>query len=229
MSLSRYFAMTPDELKTAGSLPGGAAYLSCRFGDSGLTDLPEQLPEGSMLILEDSRIPDVLQNEKILDQLTEAAGKFRCSGVLLDFQKPFRKDLLALALLLQKGLSCPVAVPEAYEKASEGPVFLSLLPAHRCLKDWARPYEGLELWLEIGPAPESALVTESGTQFSEAPCPLPVCPHRHDKLKCHYGLELKNQQILFTLLRTAEDLKALTAEAEGLGFTRTVGLYQELF
>ena len=229
MALIRNFAMTPQEISCIRPLPPGAAWMSCHFNGTGITDLPENLPQGSLLILDDSIPPDHPEPERILHQLTESIGKLHCEALLLDFQRPGNQEFPELIRLLQKGLSCPVGVSEPYGRDSDGPVFLPLLPPHRSLEDWIQPWEGHEIWLEVGPAPESASVTGKGTSFSSPHTPLPPCPHRHKKLRCHYGIELKEEEILFTLLRTSEDLKALTQDAEALGVTRTVGLYQELF
>ena len=229
MALIRNFAMTPEEMETIRPLPAGSAWMSCHFSDSGLCDLPRTLPEGSLLILDDSVPLHHQDPRKILSQLTETISACHCQALLLDLQRPGNRQVPELAELLQKGLPCPVGISEPYGKATSGPVFLPLLPAHRRLSDWLAPWKGREIWLEVGPAPEAARVTEKGTKFMIAPSPLPVCPHRHESLLCHYGIQLKEKEILFTLLRTSEDLKDLTKEAESLGVTRTVGLYQELF
>ena len=229
MGLIRNFAMTPAEMNAIRPLPAGAAWMSCHFSSTGLCDLPNILPEQSLLILDDSVPYEDQDPSRILDQLTTALGKLHCQALLLDFQRPGNSRVPELAELLQKALPCPVGISEPYSGATEGPVFLSLLPAHRSLKKLLEPWKGREIWLEVGPAPESARVTGKGTEFLPAASPLPPCPHRHEGLFCHYGIKLSEDEILFTLLRTSEDLRALTAEAEGLGVTRTIGLYQELF
>ena len=229
MAITRNFAMSPEEFKTVTSPPRGCAWMSCHFSEDGIRDLPEKLPEGSMLILDDSIPPDNINAPGILSQLTEAVSRLSCESVLLDFQKSGSTELAQLAQLLQKGLSCPVGVSLLYGKETEGPVFLPLLPPHKALKDWLAPWKGREIWLEVGPAPELATVTGKGTHFSIPSPPLPSCPHRHEALNCHYGIQLKESEILFTLCRTCDDLKHLTEEAETLGVTRTIGLDQELF
>ena len=229
MAVIRNFAMSPGEISSIRPLPPGAAWMSCHFSDSGICDIPAALPEGSLLILDDSVPLQNQQPQKILSQLTEAIGRLHCQALLLDLQRPGNPRVPELADLLTRGLPCPVGISEPYGQATEGPVFLPLLPAHRCLSDWVAPWNGREIWLEVGPAPEAARVTAAGTRFEKAPSPLPDCPHRHEKLLCHYGISLGDNEIRFTLYRSSEDLKDLTAAAEALGVTRTVGLYQELF
>ena len=229
MSLTRNFAMTPEEMQRIRPLPDGACWMSCHFSPHGLTDLPREIPQNSLLILDDREPYQGVSPGKILDQLTEVIGKFHCQALLLDLQRPGNTRIPELTDLLQQGLPCPVGISSLYGRDTEGPVFLPLLPAHRQLSKRLTPWKGREIWLEVGPAAESARVTETGTTFLPAASPLPSCPHRHEKLLCHYGIEIREKEILFTLLRTAEDLKDLTQEAEELGVTRTIGLYQELF
>ena len=229
MGLIRNFAMTPEEMAAIRPLPPGCGWMSCHLSEDGLRELPDSLPPGSLLILDDRQVPRDIEPEKILDQMTGAISRLSCDALLLDFQRPFEERLLELADLLQKALPCPVGVSEAYQQAESGPVFLSLLPPHRSLSEYVAPWQGREIWLEVGPAPECARVTARGTEFLKPRSPLPPCPHSHEGLSCHYGMELSDSEILFTLLRTCEDLKALTRQAETLGITRTIGLYQELF
>ena len=48
------------------------------------------------------------------------------------------------------------------------------------------------------------------------------------KLHCHYHIQLIDQKAEFTLYRTREDLDTLLEEAEALGISAAVGLWQEL-
>ena len=228
MAIIRNLAMTPKEMQSARSLPPGAAWMSCHFSSQGLEDLPRQLPPHALVILDDAVPMDSQDPRRILEILKKLVEIQNPSGILLDFQKPDRPQEGALALALQQGLSCPVAVSQLYAgQAQEGPVFLSLLPPHCALEKAMAPWAGREVWLEVGPASEKAAVTNKGTEFSPCNLTSPL-PHCHRKLCCHYGIEILEDSLLFSLTRTGEDLRALTAQAEALGITRTVGLWQEL-
>ena len=122
-----------------------------------------------------------------------------------------------------------MGISEPYSAAAEGPVFLPILPPHKSLEAYLKPWEGREIWLEVGPGAETARVTGKGTSFGPAFSPLPDCPHRHESLFCHYGIRLSDNEIFFTLFRSCEDLRQFTERAGELGVTRTIGLYQELF
>ena len=198
----------------------------CPFSPEG-TGLPE-LPELPLLILNDSVALSTHEPDPLVHMIAELAEKSRCQALLLDFQKKGIAAQQALASRLCQSLSCPVGVSEAYAQQTEGPVFLPMLPAHRYLKHYLEPWQGRELWLELGAGAEQALVTREGTVFSVPEGSIPPCPLVHRALHCHYGIYPEQDQIRFTLVRTREDLLSLTQEAEGLGVTRTVGLWQEL-
>ena len=229
MALVRNFAMSPEEIASVSPLPPGPGWMSCHLGDGGLRDLPRQLPRGALLILDDSQVPENPDQTQILKQLQSLISALSPDALLLDFQRPGIRVLAELAEFLQKNLSCPVGISEAYGKAAGGPVFLSLIPCHRTVKQAVKPWEGRELWLEMGPAPETACITGTGTVFTPFTGALPPCPHCSPALHCHYGITVSRQEAVFTLVRSPGDLKELTLEAEHLGVTRTVGLYQELF
>ena len=224
MAIPGYLAMTPARIRAARTLPRGLAWMSCRFSDRGLLDLPRRLPEGSLLVLEDS-VP-LSDPDAAARQLGETAESLRLSGVLLDFQKAVDPALSRFAAGLS--LPCPVAVSEAYSSFTDGPVFLDLVPASERLSDHCRPYRGRELWLELGPGAQVITVTREGAQVSVPRHPLPPCPHGDLELCCHYGLELQEDRAVFTLFRSQVDLRALLGEAEDLGVTRYVGLFGDL-
>lgn len=230
MAIQGDLAMTPEEMQTVSPLPSGAAWMSCHFSSegTGLTDLPPFLPENALLILDDSIPPAGQDPQRILETLKTTVENLHCGAVLLDFQRPNRIETADLTHVLSRGLDCPVGVSQGYAINTDGPVFLPLLPPHKSLHSYLRPWNGREIWLEIGPGTETVAITQDGAKVLPAPALLPACPFCHEKLHCHYGIQPQERQILFNLLRTREDLSDLVQEAESLGVTRTIGLYQEL-
>ena len=230
MAIQGDLAMTPAEMESVSPLPMGAAWMSCHFSaeGTGLTDLPRSLPENALLILDDSIPPTGQEPQKILEILKDAVDRLHCGAVLLDFQKTNRTETADLAHALAQGLSCPVGVSQGYAINTDGPVFLPLLPPHKSLRTYLRPWNGREVWLEVGPGAETVVVTEDGAKVLPVPAAVPSYPFSHKGLHCHYGIQPQDRQILFNLSRTQEDLSALIREAESLGVTRTIGLYQEL-
>ena len=71
-------------------------------------------------------------------------------------------------------------------------------------------------------------MTQEGAKIE----PIPNQPRgtlfEDNTLHCHYATEVTENALLFRLYRTEADLNALLAEAETLGVTCSVGLYQEL-
>lgn len=230
MPIPCYLAMTPAEMSEKW-IPGtGAAWMACHFSPygTGLSNLPEWLPPESLLILND-RTP-IHDHDPVLisAQLGDCAARLGCCGILLDFQRPGQEQTRALARYLCRSLPCPLAVSEAYaEDAST--VFVSPVPADTGLETHLSRWKGREIWLELGLDTEEISLTEQGAQIRT----LPAWAHPEDgfsdgHLHCRYRVELSKDRAVFTLWRTPEDLKALLEEADRLGVTAAVGLYQEL-
>lgn len=231
MALPLYLALTAPELSAAGTLPKFPAYMACHFSSysTGISNYPPALPEGSMLILNDSIPPAGHDPALIARQLSEAVRFFKCSCVLLDLQRPFNELTDKIADAVISGLSCPVAVSEGYAKNKDRAVFLSVPPASSSLQAHIAPWKGRSIWLEIAPDARTVTVDRSGSRTAPAPiCEPALLPHRSEPLHCHYKTDVSREQICFTLQRTADDLKGLLFEAEGLGIAGAVGLYQEL-
>lgn len=87
MGIPQYLAMTDGEIAACARLPPRLARMGCHFSDDGLVGLPQALPRGALLVVDD-RVPMAAQDpEHILDQLAEALEKLSCTGLLLDFQQ----------------------------------------------------------------------------------------------------------------------------------------------
>ena len=219
-------ATTPREL--ARGCPPAPAWMACHFEGRGLRDLPRRLPPGSLRILDDSTLPEDPDPERIGDQLTRCIRALSCAGLLLDFESPEDPALRAVAVYLDKVLPCPVALPDTWGQITQGPVFLTLLPPHSSLAAAAAPWQGRELWLELGPAAEVITLTAAGAEISPVTEPLPPCPFRDPELCCAYGITCGKEEAVLTLSRGREELRALLHQAEDLGFTSAVGLYDEI-
>lgn len=231
MATARYLAMTGEEFAVLGHPPGKLGWMDCCFSqsDSGLEHLPPALPPDTLLILTD-RVPFRGHDPSLISQqLQQTVADTDCSVVLLDFEKPGKKELFSLASMLTSSLSCPVVVSDVYAQAIDCPVFLSPCPHHIHLHDHIEPWKGREIWLDLAKDAESITVTAEGSVISPLPSSdLPEDGHRDEGLHCHYRAEVKANSVRFTLWRTADDLEALARAAEGLGIRTFVGLWQEL-
>lgn len=230
MEIPLYLAMTAGEFSVCASLPPNIAWMACHFSSSGegLSNIPSRLPGHSLLILDDSIPMEDHRAERIAEQLSKAVENLKPDGVLLDFQRPGDSQTEALVKEIVSVLPCPVGVSHHYAENLNCPIFLPPAASHQTLADHLAPYAGREIWLEVAPVWETITVTETGSQYCPAEgSSFPPGPHRDDALHCHYGMQVLDDRIIFSLCRTREDLKEFLGE-KNLGITRAVGLYQEL-
>ena len=228
MALPLYLAQTAAEM-AGNPLPRNTAFLSCRFspGGQGLSNFPEELPPCSILILDDSTPMDGHDPQVITEQLSREISRLSCEAFLLDFQRPGNTGQLELAKILTQSLTCPVAVSELYAGECSCPVFLPPLPPDKALSKHLAPWAGREIWLEAAPDGITLTLTESGCSV-EALYDFPEDGLSEDTLHCHYTVETIADSAVFRLWRTRSDLVTLLAEAEALGVTKAIGLWQEL-
>jgi hypothetical protein len=231
MALPLYLALTAGEFQNCSPLPEHTAWMACHYSPYGLglSNSPRQLPEGAMLILNDRTPAQGHDPALIASQTEECARRFRCSRILLDFQRTDSVENLAVARAVLSAASCPVGVSDIYAKELDCPVFLPPVPPHTALDNYLAPWRGREIWLEAALAGETATVTEQGSIFSSLSPPPPADISLTDPtLHCHYQIETGNDYIAFKLWRTREDLDLLLEEGEKHGITAAIGLWQEL-
>jgi len=179
-----------------------------------------------MLILND-RVPVSCHDPvRITKQLKALCAELEVGHLLLDLQRPNVPETARIVNTILGELTGPVGVSELYAKGLDCPVFLSAPPPYRTLEEHICPWQGREIWLEIAPDGCMCTVTEADNRI--VPCQSPDAPLMCQKLHCHYGIEEEPGRINITMERTWEDLKELLNEAETLGITKAVGLYQQL-
>ena len=231
MAIQPFLAMTGAEISISAQLPPKIAWMACQFSPygTGLSNLPRQLPPASLLILDDMTPIRGHDPTLIKAQLAERAAALKCSGILLDFQRPDCEETAALVRHLATALPCPVGVSQLYAEGLDCPVFLPPVSPNVSLARHIAPWSGRELWLEIALDGEVITLTEKGATTAPLPPgePLPD-GHPEPNLHCHYHAELTDREARFTLWRTLEDLEELLEEAERLGIALGVGLFQEL-
>ena len=231
MALPLYLAMTAAELSSHSEIPQHFAWMACHFSpwSEGVTNIPETLPQGAMLILNDrmpcqGHCPDLVAH-----QLRDAVQKLECESVLLDFQRPPEPEANAIIQALVEELPCPVAVSENYAKELDCPVFLPPSPLHRTLADHLSSRTGREIWLEAALCQEDIVVTSAGVSY------VPQFPPDHldggfmeENLCSRYRTQVAENEVRFTLYDTWESLEKKLEQAQTLGVARAVGLFQEL-
>jgi hypothetical protein len=228
MALPLYLAQTPLEM-VGNPLSGKLAYMSCHFspGGRGLSNMPEMLSPGAVLILDDSTPMDTHDPELIGKQLSEMVQRYQADAFLLDFQRRDVPEQQELAKLLSNVLPCPVGVSEVYAQGLSCPVFLPPVPPDRPLSEYLRPWQEREIWLEAALDGITLALTEAGCT-AEPLWDFPEVGRNDDRLHCHYSVETAADSAIFNLWRTKEDLDALLSEAESLGVAKAIGLWQEL-
>ena len=231
MAIQQYLAMTASEITAASVLPPQIAWMACHFSPygTGLSNCPNRLPPGSLLILND-RTPIHLHDPlRIACQLNDLARRLSCAGILLDFQRPGCEETARLSTFLSDTLPFPVAVSSLYARCTASPVFLPSLPCHISLEKFIAPWRGREIWLELALDCQELLLTPQGCQVHSIPRQeVSDSFHADERLHCRYHSQVTPSEAKFTLLRTRENLAGLVSHAEKLGVTTTVGLYQEL-
>lgn len=231
MAFSCYLAMTAAEFRANPVLPPEIAWMACHFSSygTGLSNCPEALPKGAMVILNDRTPVHGHDPALIAAELKEIVELQPVSAVLLDFQRPGSEETAAIAKAVVGALPCPTAVSDLYAKGLDCPVFLPPPPLHCPLEAHLAPWAGREIWLEAALDAEAITVTANGTQFTPlSPGDLPDTGHVEETLHCRYQIAQMQDRIRFSLFRTPEMLRSLLHAAESLGVTQAVGLFQEL-
>ena len=231
MAIVPFLAMTAAEMGNVSAFPPKIAWMACHFSPYGLglSNLPGELPPQSLILLDDITPMRKHDPKVITNQLLERIEELACSGVLLDFQRENCPEMEALVHRLTQALPCPVIVSDRYARDLCCPVFLPPVPPSVPLEEHISPWEGREIWLEIGLTGELLTLTEQGCNAS--PLPYPDDNREgfaEESLHCHYTIETNEKSARFTLWRTTDDLIDLLSEAERLGIHGAVGLYQEL-
>ena len=212
MEICRYLAMTRWEMENY-AVPEGFSPAFLPWEETS-----EDLPKGTLLVLHDA-LP--LEDPA---PILEAVNKSEPCGILLDFQKPGRESTVKA---LWGNLPRPIAVSEPYANTVEGAVFLSPCPPDRPLEAHIAPWKHREIWLDTTPEVLLLTINTTGCTAESRPTP-PNSPHfTHETLCCRYKIETAPNQITFTLWRDKQMLEAHTHQAQTLGVTKTMGLFQE--
>ena len=96
MAIDVYLGLTEGEIRKNADLPRKSAWMACHFSSNsaGISNLPRRLPEESLLILDDSTPIQGHDPLLVRDMLTEAVRSWRCSALLLDFQRPGAEEMV---------------------------------------------------------------------------------------------------------------------------------------
>ena len=231
MAIRPFLAMTAAEMRNCPHIPPKIAWMACHFSPygRGLSNVPHNLPEGSLLVVDDITPIHGHDPEVITRQLMDCTDALGLSGILLDFQRPEYPETAELVKYLADALPYPFAVSEYYAKDIDIPIFLPPAPPSVPLQEHLAPWKNREIWLDVSSRGETLILTEEGCNIASLPpWEFPESGFTEEALHCHYHITLQETTAEFTLWRTKEDLAQLLMDAEKIGVTTTVGLYQEL-
>lgn len=230
MAIKAYLAMTAAEFYNASHLPREMAWMACHFSPygTGLSNLPRELPEGAVLIVNDITPIHNHDPETIIRQLSQCIEAFRCSAVLLDFQRLPNDETEDLAQHLLQALPCPTVMTENLAWDFDCPILLPPCPLYRPLQTHIQKYMEREIWLEISAEQTDITLYQDHNTIASLPGKEIAAEGFEDAfLHCHYGMEVTSEAIKFHLWRTKEDQAAFLNHAQELGISAVVGLYQE--
>lgn len=229
--METYLAFTAAELYLEALESRKLAYMACHFSpySAGLSNMPQALPSGSMLILND-RIPISGHDpNRVAEQLEQTLEVLSCDSLLLDFQRPGSEETAQLCRLLADRLTCPLGISHYYAQALRCCVFLPPPPLDMPLAEHLKPWAGRQIWLEAALEAAEFTITPDGCRISPLLYETPAGQTFIDEgLHCRYRCEVAANDIRFFLYRTNDQLDALLEEAGSLGIEKAIGLYQQL-
>ncbi len=220
-----YLAMTAAEFSGCAEMPERIAWMACHFSPygQGLSNCPQSLPEGSLLIVNDRIPPQGHSPDAIALQLARQMETLQPDGLLLDFQQPWNEETQLITKKILQELSCSIAVSHIYAKDQDCAVFLPPPPIRTSPEEYFAPWDSREIWLEIYDQWETAVVTASScTIATELPPQIPALPHFDEALRCRYAISPAEDHVTIFLHRSARELLSLPHP-----IVNYVGLYQE--
>ena len=220
-----YLAMTEAEFLSCEEKPQHIAWMACHFSpySQGISNIPQELPEGSILMLNDRIEPTIHDVSLVAMELAKTAEKYCCSSVILDFQRPGIDLTEHMIQPIISALPCPAAVSHHYAKGLDCGVLLPLPPVRCNLLSYLAQWKDREIWLDVYDRWEQVRITDSMTEISEErPAAVPLLPHFDESSICRYRLDIMQDCAVFTLHRGIDEIQTID-----LPQLHLIGLWQE--
>ncbi len=231
MAIRCYLAMTAGEMAAAAQMPPYPAWMACHFScyGTGLSNLPQGLPEGSIIILNDRTPVQGHDPDTVVAQLEQLDLQLKPKYYLLDLQRESNPQTEKIVCAVTQAFGQRVGVTEHYAANRDCPVFVSACPLRVPLEKHLAKWSGRELWLEAALEAETVTVDAHGCRREAAFLPITEEPTFFDQnLCCRYHTQVLTHRAVFSVGRGKAELEALLEKAAGLGVTLAVGLYQQL-
>ena len=230
MEIPMFLAMTAGEVLYTEALPRHLGWMACHFSPygRGLSNLPEALPKGSMLMLNDRMPPDWHDVDLSAEMLVDAAKRLECGCILLDFQRPDNEKTASVVEAVLKRSHCPAGVSSCYAEGLNCPVLVPPVPPHLTVQEHLEPWQGREIWLECSLMGTKIEVTTEGSRYTTLPRYVPSeKAHFDEELGCRYEITVEEERVVFRLGRLLQDMAELLEKGNEYGVTLGVGLWQE--
>ncbi len=235
MSIPLFLAITPAEFAHLPELPNPLAWMSVRLSltSPGLSNVPSQLPPGSLIIFDDKTPWSGHSVELVCKEMTTLLLNTKAYGLLLDFERaPTPETILLVKALSQccKEIGIPLAAPEGYGGDESVAVFTSPFPC------WKKPTETSNdhraLWLDASPTAHALRITQDHAVGIALPYPPETPPeedqiHWDESLHCAYWTDFDGDGLVITMYRTPEKTTELLAELPSSPFRLAVGVWRE--
>ena len=118
-----YIAAAPEEARAASACGHPLAHAAYRIGpDSTLLRKNPLLQSGGVLCISDSGAPEVSDPAALCAAVLRECSRRGCTGAVLDFDRPPRRDLLAFVTRLEQAAqkrNRTLFVPESYARAAK--------------------------------------------------------------------------------------------------------------
>lgn len=228
MEIPWFPAITQEEIRQMSTLPAQFAWMACHFdpNGNGIIDLPETLPPGCILILNDQIPYNGHSGEIIAQKLKECAQKWRLNGILLDFERPIPEEQKETARMLVNTLPCPVVCGQDTE--IEG--LISLIQMPPLLENPKKYFQRKKgAWLELQKQAVNFCIEKDGCKSDSVEVPqMEIIKGLQDnELYVHYHFTVNTENADLLLWRDRQDREKIMELAKEAGIDTIIGLYQE--
>lgn len=234
MSIPFFLAISAREFPFLSELPPNVAWMSAHFSSSGpgLSNLPSNLPEGSLLILDDQTPWAGHNTEMVCREMVESLLKNRASGLLLDFERPVTPETAMLTEALSqccREIGVMLGAPESYAEGEDTAVFIPPLPCQTPPEKLYR--KNRKLWLDVSPGAYLLHIAAQGAtgqvadqhSFPDGSYPVFTDPVLH----CSYRSRPNAGGIDILLSHSRESIESLLTALDEQAVQLAIGLYRE--
>lgn len=229
MEIPCYLAMTAAEFQNSPNIPSNFAWMACHFSPygTGLTNLPTQIPDGSILLINDRTPIHGHDGKEVRETVMTVLERNPCRGIALDFQHDPTEEALSICRALED-LPCPVYVPPQYLRHNEQPVFLPPPCPLQTVEDYLAEYQNRPILLEVALDAGFLRIQTQGQDYfprgSDAGSPY---PHADEALAIHYRIETTPDSACFYFRRTLTNVAQIQHRCQDRFDCLFIGLWQE--